>query len=249
MIRLAWASLLIFAACTTSSHHETNATLASLPNMSASLLVWAAEDGKPTTGFVTIAYDTEAFRAAHGGHCAELGDLDVNIDHVTITEISPGGDTDEADCGLPTIDFEIPDFAGAPPTGFSITDDAATVAATFAGLAPHYPTLVSPSTWTFGAGDPVVLRWSHPEDLASALPENVYFHTGTITDPNFFPLDTTYTTDEIHFAIPSPAPITGAGLIVARFGYVNITPTSCTGATTCRIQVERGYAHSVTIED
>jgi hypothetical protein len=96
-----------------------------------------------------------------------------------------------------------------------------------------------------------VLGWSHPDDLVTGgdvLPHPVYFHTGTLVDPNSFDLDAQLAGDEIRFTIPAPAPITGDGWLVAHFGYANGDATACEGATTCTYSLERGFAHSVVIE-
>jgi hypothetical protein len=156
------------------------------------------------------------------------------------------------DCYSPSVELEIPDCGERTLTSVSIDDGSLAIEATFApdALAPHMPTLRSPSNWKLAGGQEVVLGWSHPSDLvdgAEFLDAPVYFHTGTLADPNYFDVVSTLSGDEIRFHIPDPPPILGNGYIVTRFGYESGDAETCTGATRCGYSVERGYAHSVEI--
>lgn len=211
-------------------------------------------EGHPTNGRVSIGYDEDAFVAAHGGECARLGDWDIRFGDARIgSSWSGDDDVDFGGCLLPSANLDIAQFGRDTLGALRIFDDSHTVEAVFGAtaLVPHLPTLRSPSTWRFAGGDTVVFGWSHPDDLvtgADFLEHPVYFHTGTLDDPNFFDLDAQLAGDEITFTVPSPPPITGDGYIVARFGYTSGEADSCTGATRCGYQLEAGYAHAVVIE-
>lgn len=243
--------VLALVGCTDGS--PPNATLADLPRLSVSMQIWQSSDAGPTTGFMTLGYDSEAFRASHGGECAVIGDYAVEFAGLEIGRKSRGGDdTDFDDCYAASFELSIPQFGDTPLTSYRISDGSLTIEATFAPdtLVPHEPRLVSPTTWELAGGDAAVMIWSHPEDLiegASFLPHPVYFHTRRLEDPNYFDIDAQLVGDEIRFAIPDPPPIVGDGFIVARFGYVVGDAATCSGATRCAYSLERGYSHSVKI--
>jgi hypothetical protein len=242
------ALLLLLSAC--AGDPAPNARLADLTNIHLSVQGWDPSDTEPTTGFVALSYDAGAFRAAHGGACAVLdGSFRGTVDGVTLDVDAGGGPDDLDDCSPPALALDS-GLDGA--TSFVIGDDSLTITAEFAAeaFAPHEPTLRSPSTWRFAAGQAVVVGWSRPEDLVGlgTEPGQIYFHTGTLSDPNFFDLSASHTGDEIRFTIPDPAPITGAGLIVFRFGYSNGSAATCTGAASCTYSSTRGYVHSVHID-
>jgi hypothetical protein len=246
-----WRSLAIVALSSACTGPTPNATLADLPGRSVSAQIWESTDDKPTPGFATVGYDTEAFRNAHGGECAVI-DLDASFGAAHVDTIWHGGDDDFDGCSDPGFELTFPGV-GEHDATLRIEDDSLTIEATFSAeqLAPHAPELRSPSMWRFGAGDAVVLGWSHPQDLidgATFLADPVYFHTGTLTDPNYFPITAVLSGDEIRFTLPHPAPITGKGYIVTRFGYVNSAAITCTGATTCSLSREAGFSHTVTID-
>ena len=243
---------LVCAGCT--SGPPANAELAELLSLRVGVQIWESTDREPTKGFFMVGYDEDAFRRAHDGECAVV-DIDAHFDGADLGHVSGGGnDTDFDDCYSPGGEFEI-DRIGEQAATLRVSDGSRTIEATFsaAQLAPHQPTLRSPSEWKFGGGDAVVLGWSHPDDFvtgADFLDNPVYFHTGTLDDPNFFDIyNTQLVGDEIRFTIPNPPPIKGSGLIVARFGYAVGNATSCVGAASCTFSREAGYAHSVEILD
>jgi hypothetical protein len=239
----------IFAlsACGTSA----NTTLGELPMPRLSLQLWHGDDAGPTPGFASISYDVDTFRNAHDGACAVV-DLDASLTGADIETTWHGGDDDFDGCSYPGFEFDV-SHLGERTVTLRAVDGSFAIEATFSAeqLAPHLPTLRSPGEWRFGGGDTVVLGWSHPQDLitgADFLPNPVYFHTGTITDPNYFDIEAQLAGDEIRFAIPDPPPIVGAGFIVTRFGYVDGTAITCKGATACTFSREAGYAHTVVID-
>lgn len=243
-MRTSLISVVLAAGCTGSA---SNATLADLPNAKVAVQSWAPSDTHPTQGFVTVGYDTTAFRAAHGGDCAAV-DLDGTLNGASLDSDPGGGPDDLDDCSFPAFAL-MTDLSG--PQTFRISDATAAITATYAAdvFTPHRPELLSSAQWTMAAGDHVEVAWSAPDDLAHLAPEplQVYFSTGKTDGNNAIDFTPAFSGDKITWTMPSPLSITGAGYLVFRFGYSTGVATACEGAAQCAYSAERGYAHSVTL--
>ncbi len=242
--------LLVFLLPACGTDPAPNATLAELPNLRFSIQGWGPSDLEPTPGFVALSYDTAAFRAAHGDACAILdGSFRGTVNGTTLRTDPGGGPDDLDDCSPPALQLV---DASAGPASFVVDDDSLTITAQFAAeaFAPHVPALRAPSVWKFASDQAVTVGWSQPADLVGLAPEpwQVYFHTGKFENNNSFDLTPSISGDEIRFTIPRPAPVTGDGLIVFRFGYSNGSATTCIGAASCQYSSTRGYQHSVHID-
>ena len=230
-----------------------NAELADLPGLQLSVTVedlkdYDDDDRTPTDVGVTLSYDYDAFRAAHGGDCAVLGSVEATFDGHELSLAYEGGDESDFDgCYQPQLQANL-ELQAVDESIVTIRDDTLTATATYTAgvVAPRIATLRSPSEWSFGAGDTVIVAWSHPEDLVGASADTVEFSSSRNGDPGFR-APATYVDDEIHLAIPTWADDSDGSLRFV-FGPDGGDATTCTGATACTWYSVLGYRHAVSID-
>ena len=229
-----------------------NATLADLPGLRLVLSMTELEDdadgddSRPTDVNVSLRYDLDAFMNAHGGDCAVVDSVEGTCNGLELS-LLPGG-PDDFDCSEPRLQARV-ELPVADSSTVTIQDRTLTATATYgAVLAPRIATLQSATEWRFAAGETAVVAWSHPEDFVAAPTELVSFETTRHVSPNFFVAPSTFVDDEIHFTIPSPAPVDGDGQLRFLFRIAEGAATTCTGATACMYYSAIAYRHAVEID-
>ena len=227
-----------------------NATLADLPELRVQLQTNREvdnndDDRSPRWVMAWLYYDAEAFMATHGGACATL-DVSGTFNGADLDLANPGqNDEDGTTCMTPYLDTKM--VLGADEPGHLVLDDGGhTIEATYApGVLTRVARLESHPSWSFRAGERVIVSWSHPADLVGRAASDIEVRVGYADGQ-----DVAINGNEIHFTVPKLPPNDAkvVDIILRPFSEPG-EAQSCTGAPRCGYDALLGYEHTVHLEE
>ncbi len=228
-----------------------NAQLADLPVLEIDVIVPMRPQSNGDTRHeleIALEHDDDEFSAANYGACATLGaGTRAYFDGQALELTEPGYyDDGSIDCVHPRFSGLVEVELGAHR--LELVDDSHRVLATFEpGTEPRVATPLTRPDWDFTAGETIVFRWSHVDDLSLSLYAHYFLADGSGYDFR----NVHVVGSEIHLDLPVGHPI-GDGVLELAFakfgdGLVFGAAATCDGASACRWSQRRSIQHDATI--